>query len=140
MKHISIGLSFSELVASRCVCIERLSRLLKLERTQSLFVVTTNPVRQIEITVFLDVLPYNLVNGYQRFEGTTCFHHQSRNQHDYWVFEVFPSSGVLRKIHNTFRKKGSISVLGRGVGDTYFLDPLERANLNHQKFSLASGF
>jgi hypothetical protein len=32
----------------------------------------------VKIMIFLDAMVFNLVNGYQCFEETSCFHHQGR--------------------------------------------------------------
>jgi hypothetical protein len=51
---------------------------------------------------------------------------------NYWVFGLFPLSGVLGSRYTTFRKLDLFPSSGEGGGeDTSQLGPLERTNLNH---------
>jgi hypothetical protein len=53
------------------------------------------------------------------------------NTQNYWVFGLFPSSGILENRKHDDSETGSVSVL-RWEGKTSTqLGPLETANLNH---------
>jgi hypothetical protein len=48
------------------------------------------------------------------------------NSENYWVFGLFPSSGILE--NTTFRKPGLFSSSGEGRGDdTYSVGPLRKS-------------
>jgi hypothetical protein len=54
------------------------------------------------------------------------------NTQIYWVFGLFPSSGILETGKHDVSETGCVSVLRCGGEDTYSqLGPLDRANLNH---------
>jgi hypothetical protein len=54
------------------------------------------------------------------------------NTQNYWVFALFPSSGILETIKHDVSETGSVSVLGwEGRKTPTQLGPLEGANLNH---------
>jgi hypothetical protein len=50
---------------------------------------------------------------------------------NYWVFGLFPSSGILGTRKNDISENGSVSVLRCGGKTPTQLGPLDRANLNH---------
>jgi hypothetical protein len=53
------------------------------------------------------------------------------NTENYWVFGLFPSSGILENTkETTFRKQDLFPSSGGGKTPTQ-VGPLERANLNH---------
>jgi hypothetical protein len=54
------------------------------------------------------------------------------NTQNYWIFGLFPSSGILENRKHDVSETGSVSILrSRGETTPTQLDPLERANLNH---------
>jgi hypothetical protein len=53
------------------------------------------------------------------------------NTQNYWVFRLFPSSGVLDNRKHDVSEIGSVSVLGYGGKTPTLLGLLERANLDH---------
>jgi hypothetical protein len=61
---------------------------------------------------------------------------QQRNDHNYWVFGLFPSSGILSDRKQEVSETGSVSVLRYGGEDTYSVDSdcdtpsLERFRIN----------
>jgi hypothetical protein len=55
------------------------------------------------------------------------------NTQSYWVFQLRPSSGILKTRKHNVSETGSVSVL-RWMGETLtLLVPLERANVNHMR-------
>jgi hypothetical protein len=58
-----------------------------------------------------------------------CTYHKSRSQ-NYWVFGLFPSSGILKTRKLDVSETGLFSSSGEGETPT-LLGSLERANLNH---------
>jgi hypothetical protein len=54
------------------------------------------------------------------------------NTLNYWVFGLFPSSGILGTRKHDISETGSVSILRCGGGKTPTqLGPLDRANLNY---------
>jgi hypothetical protein len=53
------------------------------------------------------------------------------NTQNYWVFGLYPSSGILENRKHDVSETGPVSVLGEGEKTPTQLGPLERANLNH---------
>jgi hypothetical protein len=54
------------------------------------------------------------------------------NTQNYWVFQLFPSSGILESRKHDVLETGSLSILRwKGEKTPTQLSPLERANLNH---------
>jgi hypothetical protein len=54
------------------------------------------------------------------------------NTENYWVFRLFPSTGILETRKQDVSETGSVSVLKwREEKTPTHLGPLERANLNH---------
>jgi hypothetical protein len=51
------------------------------------------------------------------------------NSRGYWVFGLYPSSGIRK--NTMFRKLDLFPSTGEGMGDITLLGPLERANLNY---------
>jgi hypothetical protein len=50
---------------------------------------------------------------------------------NYWVFGLFPSSGILESRKHNVLETGSISILRWGGKTPILLSPIERVNLNH---------
>jgi hypothetical protein len=50
---------------------------------------------------------------------------------NYWVFGLFPLSGILENRKHDILETGSVSILRRGGKTPTQLGPLERATLSH---------
>jgi hypothetical protein len=59
------------------------------------------------------------------------FVERKRDIQNYWVFGLFPSSGILGNRGYDISETGSVSVFGREKKTPTQLGPLERANLSH---------
>jgi hypothetical protein len=55
----------------------------------------------------------------------------AKNYPNYWVFGLFPSSGILGNGKHDVSETGFVSVLGWSGKTPIHLDPLDTANLNH---------
>jgi hypothetical protein len=53
------------------------------------------------------------------------------NTQNYWLFGIFPSSGIVGTRKHDFSETGSVSVHMCGGKTLTQLGPLDRANLNH---------
>jgi hypothetical protein len=53
------------------------------------------------------------------------------NTQNYWVYGLFPSSGILETREHNVSKTGTVCPQVRGGKTPTQLGPLERANLNH---------
>jgi hypothetical protein len=51
---------------------------------------------------------------------------------NYWVFGLFPSSGILETTKHNVSETGSVSVLRCGWKTSSQVGPLGRVNLNHR--------
>jgi hypothetical protein len=49
------------------------------------------------------------------------------NTENYWVFELFPPSGILENRKHDVSETGSVSVLRRGREETYLAEPLRKS-------------
>jgi hypothetical protein len=54
---------------------------------------------------------------------------------NYWVFGLYPLSGILKSKEHNISETGSVSIL-RCRGTPTLLDPLERANFSHWTFRI----